>query len=97
MVDVETGTISKVDKSLDVPSKNINLSEFDVLESNCSLASKCFSSTNLISKRKSISERETFEESSTQKNLQPNYPNATDVRQMEYTYPRIYALVNHIK
>ena len=87
MVDVETGTISKVDKSLDVSSKNINLSEFDVLESNCSLASKCFSSTNLISKRKSISERETFENSSIQKNLRPNYPNAADVREMEYNIP----------
>ena len=87
MVDVETGTISKVDKSLDVSSKNINLSEFDVFESNCSLASKCFSSTNLISKRKSISERETFEDSSTQKNLRPNYPNAADVREMEYNIP----------
>ena len=87
MVDVETGTISKAEKSLDVSSKNINLSEFDVLESNCSLASKCFSSTNLISKRKSISEGETFEDSSTQKNIRPNYPNAANVREMEYNIP----------
>ena len=87
MVDVETGTISKADKSLDVSNKNINLSEYDGFESNCSLASKCFSSTNLISKRKSISERETFEDSSTQKNLRPNYPNAADFREMEYNTP----------
>ena len=87
MVDVETGTISKAEKSLDVSSKNINLSEFDVFESNCSLASKCFSSNNIISKRKSISEGETFEDSSTQKNIRPNYPNAANVREMEYNIP----------
>ena len=87
MVDVETGTISKAEKSLNVSTKNINLSEFDVFESNCSLASKCFSSNNLISKRKSISEGETFEDSSTQKNIRPNYPNAANVREMEYNIP----------
>ena len=87
MVDVETGTISKAEKSLNVSTKNINLSEFDVFESNCSLESKCFSSNNLISKRKSISERETFEDSSTQKNIRSNYPNAANVREMEYNIP----------